>query len=294
MIIREIQAKTILSSVPQPDPIFGLKYNLNLYRGCQHQCIYCDSRSACYQIEDFNHEVLVKANAPELLEKELSRKRVKGTIGTGSMNDPYMPLEAERNLTGRVLRIIAKHGFGVHIITKSNLVLRDKAVLQEIAKVYAAVTFTITCVDDELSKKLEPGALASSARFQAIQTLADSGIYTGISLMPVLPFIEDDEENLVGIVRRAAEAGAKYIIPWFSVTLRDRQRDYFYERLDVLFPGMRERYERAYGERYGCEPLNKNRLWSCFQLACREADLHIGIVPQKKVVKSQQLELNLF
>ncbi len=293
MIIREIQAKTILSSVPQPDPIFGLKYNLNLYRGCQHQCIYCDSRSACYQIEDFNHEVLVKVNAPELLDKELSRKRVKGTIGTGSMNDPYMPLEAERNLTGRVLKIIARHGFGVHIITKSNLVLRDLPVLQEIASVYTAVTFTITSADDELSKKLEPGAPASSERFQAIRVLAESGIYTGISLMPVLPFIEDNEDNLIGIVRKAAEAGAKYIIPWFSVTLRDRQRDHFYERLDVLFPGVRERYERAFGERYGCVPLNKNRLWSCFEKECREVNLPIGITPQK-VVKSQQLELGLY
>lgn len=293
MIIREILAKTILSSVPQPDPIFGLKYNLNLYRGCQHQCIYCDSRSACYQIEDFNHEVLVKVNAPELLERELSRKRVKGTIGTGSMNDPYMPLEAERNLTGQVLKIIARYGFGVHIITKSNLVLRDLSVLQDMAKVYAAVTFTITSADDELSKKLEPGAPVSSARFQAIKTLAESGIYTGISLMPLLPFIEDNEDNLLGIVRKAAEAGAKYIIPWFSVTLRDRQRDYFYERLDLLFPGVRERYERTYGERYGCEPLNKNRLWSSFKQACREVNLPIGITPYK-VVKSQQLDLGLF
>lgn len=293
MIIREILAKTILSSVPQPDPIFGLKYNLNLYRGCQHQCIYCDSRSACYQIEDFNREVLVKVNAPELLERELSRKRVKGTIGTGSMNDPYMPLEAERNLTGQVLKIIARYGFGVHIITKSNLMLRDLSVLQDMAKVYAAVTFTITSADDELSKKLEPGAPVSSARFQAIKTLAESGIYTGISLMPLLPFIEDNEDNLLGIVRKAAEAGAKYIIPWFSVTLRDRQRDYFYERLDLLFPGVRERYERTYGERYGCEPLNKNRLWSSFKQACREVNLPIGITPYK-VVKSQQLDLGLF
>lgn len=277
MIVREIQAKTLLGTVPQPDSYFGLKYNFNLYRGCQHQCIYCDSRSSCYQIEDFGHEILVKANALELLEKELARKRVRGTIGTGSMNDPYMPLEADRNLTCGALQIIARHGFGVHIITKSDLVVRDIEVLQAIGRVYAAVTFTITCADDQLAKKLEPGAPASSARFRAIQSLSARGIYTGVSLMPLLPFIEDNEKNLAEIVERAAQAGARYIIPGFSVTLRDRQRDYYYDQLDHWFPGMRKRYEQTYGERYGCAPPNCQRLRKFFEDLCARVNLPIGM-----------------
>ena len=132
-MIKEITAKTLLSSAKQPDPWFGIKYTMNLYRGCQHQCIYCDSRSECYQIEDFDHDVLVKANALDLLRDELPRKRVKGTVGTGSMNDPYMPLEAKLNLTGRALEIIADHRFPVHVITKSDLVVRDADILAESA-----------------------------------------------------------------------------------------------------------------------------------------------------------------
>ena len=148
-MIKEIQAKTLLARVKGPDDCFGLYYNLNLYRGCQHQCIYCDSRSECYQIEDFDHDVLIKVNAIELLRRELAGKRVIGTIGTGSMNDPYMPLEAEVRLTRRALEAIAAFGFPVHVITKSDLVLRDIDLLEEIGrKTYAAVTFTVTTADD--------------------------------------------------------------------------------------------------------------------------------------------------
>ncbi|MGD8968839.1 MAG: radical SAM protein, partial [Anaerolineae bacterium] len=140
-MIREIQAKVLLSHVKQPDDWFGLKYNMNLYRGCQHRCIYCDSRSACYRVDNFDTEVLIKGNAIELLRRELASKRVKGTIGTGSMNDPYMPLEADVNLTGRALAVIAEFRFPVHVMTKSNLVLRDLETLCRINQVYAAVSF---------------------------------------------------------------------------------------------------------------------------------------------------------
>src|SRR5512136_395368 len=189
---REIQAKVLLSSSKHPDPWFGIRYTMNLYRGCQHQCIYCDSRSECYQIEEFS-DILVKANAIEVLRKELAHKRIKGTIGTGSMNDPYMPLEAERRLTRQALEVIAEFRFPVHVITKSDLVLRDMDLLKEISRVYAAVTFTITTYDDGLSKMLEPGAPVSSRRLAAMQTLSAAGILTGVALMPVLPFIEDTE-----------------------------------------------------------------------------------------------------
>ena len=263
-MIREIQAKVQLSPVKQPDDWFGLKYSMNLYRGCQHQCITCDSRSLCYGIENFNSEVLVKANAVELLTKELASKRVKGTIGTGSMNDPYMPLEMQLNLTGRALQVIAQFGFPVQVITKSDLALRDLDTLCEVNTHFAAVSFTVTTADDDLGRKVEPGAPLVSQRLRATRTLADHGIHAGICMMPILPFIEDSEENIAAIVAQAHAHGAAYIIPWFGTSLRDRQRAYYYDQLDRFFPGLRERYEHTFGDRYSCSAPNRQRLKRVF------------------------------
>jgi DNA repair photolyase len=266
-MIQTIQAKTILNPVKQPDTWFGLRYNMNLYRGCQHQCIYCDSRSACYQIENFA-DILVKENAIALLEKELPRKRVKGTIGTGSMNDPYMPVEEKFNLTGRALEVIARHRFPVHVITKSARVLKDLETLRRINEVYAAVSFSITTADDGLAKKLEPGASLPSERLRAMKILSDNGIRTGVTMMPVLPFLEDSEENITEIVRQAHAHGAAYILPGFGVTLRDQQRDYFYEKLDRHFPGVRVQYEQKFGERYYAPVRDAWHLEKKFQELC--------------------------
>lgn len=270
-MIKEIQARTLLARVKGTDDWFGLYYNMNLYRGCQHQCIYCDSRSECYQIENFNTEVLVKANAIELLHHELAGKRVVGTIGTGSMNDPYMPLEKETRLTRHALEVIAEAGFPVHTITKSDLVVRDLdlfAAIQE--KTYSAVTFTVTTSDDALAKKLEPGAPAPSHRFAALQTLSLRGILAGITLMPVLPFIEDTTDNIRRIVAFAAENGAKYILPTFGMTLRDRQRSYYYAKLDHHFPGLRSHYEKAFGGRYSAAAQNARKLAELFGELCEK------------------------
>jgi DNA repair photolyase len=272
-MIREIQAKTLLAHIKQPDTWFGLKYNMNLYRGCMHRCIYCDSRSECYQIEDFDGEVLVKVNALDLLRDELSRKRVKGVIGLGSMNDPFMPLPPPYDLTPRVLEIIAEFGFPVHIITKSDRVLRVIDTLEVINEVYASISFTVTTADDELAAKVEPFAPRPSARFAAMRALADRGIQTGVTMMPILPFIEDNEANIRQIVTQAHANGAAYIIPSFGMTLRDRQRAYYYDQLDKRFPGLRARYERACGERYSCSARNADRLRRLFHQLCEEAGI---------------------
>jgi DNA repair photolyase len=296
-VIKEIQAKTILARVKEPDDWFGLYYNMNLYRGCQHQCIYCDSRSECYQIEDFEHEVLVKANAIELLRRELGGKRVVGTIGTGSMNDPYMPLEAQVRLTRGALEVIAEASFPVHVITKSDLVLRDSDLLAEISRTsYAAVTFTVTTAEDALSKRLEPGAPVSSRRLKALQALSQAGILAGVALMPVLPFIEDTEENIRLILRQAHEAGAKYILPAFGMTLRDRQRRYYYDRLDRLFPGLRPRYEKTFGERYSAAARNARRLGQICAEMCHELGMATkmpAFAPQKRM-RGEKSQLPLF
>jgi len=252
--------------------------------------VYCDSRSACYEIEDFDGEVLVKANAIDLLRDELPRKRKKGIIGTGSMNDPYMPLEETMNLTGRALEVIAEHGFGVHVITKSDLVLRDIPLLKKIARVSAVVSLTVTTTDDELSRKLEPGAPTSSARLRALKRLAEEGIETRIALTPVLPFIEDTVENVEAIVEEARRCGVKAIIAAFGMTMRDRQRDHFYRCLDAAFSGMRKRYEAQYGESYQCSSPNADTLHARFTRLCSEHGIATSVQPYL-APSAQQLRL---
>ncbi len=291
--ITEITAKTILNHVKQPDTWFGLKYNMNLYRGCQHQCIYCDSRSECYRIEDFA-DIQVKVNALALLEDVLPRKRIRGTIGFGSMNDPYMPVEREYRMTGQALEIIARHDFPIHILTKSDLVLRDLDTIKEISRVYAAVSFTITTTNDDLAEKLEPGAPRPSARFEAMRCLADAGILTGVTMMPLLPFLEDNEENIRQIVTRAEESGASYIIPAFGVTLRPGSRDYYYQKLDQRFPGLKEKYIHHYGDQYQCSVPNWQDLNRIFQEEITRAGIRSKMpvfIPEKRSGKTHQMTL---
>ena len=280
----------LLAQVTEPDPWFGIKYNMNIYRGCQHQCIYCDSRSECYGIEDFA-DVLVKVNALDLLRDELPRKRVKGLIGTGSMSDPYGPVEESYGLTGQALAFIAQWRFPVHIITKSDLVLRDVDVLTEISRVRAAVSFTITTADDALAQKLEPGAPPPSRRLAAMAALAARGVPTGVTMMPILPFIEDNEDNVQKVMASALESGASYIVAAFGMTLRDRQRAYYYARLDELFPGLRPWYERAFGDRYEARAMNAARLEALYESFCAEHGLARRVAPYRSAPAAQQLNL---
>ena len=168
------------------------------------------------------------------------------------MNDPYMPIEQKTGITRKALEILAENKFPVHVMTKGDIVVRDRDVLKDISSVYAAVSFTVTTADDTLAAKLEPGAPSPSARFTAMEQLAAEGIYTGITMMPILPFINDTTDNVRGIMERAASAGAYYVIPMFGVTLREGSREYHYSALDQLFPGVRERYENRFGESYMC------------------------------------------
>ncbi len=272
-MIKNIKAKSILSTLKNgPDSWFGISYNMNLYRGCQHQCIYCDSRSECYHIENFA-DILIKENAIELLTKELRGKRKKGIIGTGSMNDPYMPIEAKVCLTQQALKTIHHFRFPIHIVTKSNLVLRDIEIIKKISEVYAAVSLTITTSNDTLSKVIEPLASLSSERFDAIKKLTSQGIYAGIMLMPVLPFITDDENNIREIVEKAKEAGAKYIVAAMGMTNRTGQREYYYDKLDKHFPGIKQKYEKTFGDDYSCGAENHKQLHSLFKKLCKQYNI---------------------
>lgn len=277
MKIIEIQAKSILNHAKQPDDWFGMKYNMNLYRGCQHRCIYCDSRSLCYHIEDFDGEILVKVNAPELLADALPRKKVIGTIGFGSMNDPYMPIEKQYQITRKCLEIITKHKFPIHIITKSDLMLRDLELLKQINEIYCAISFTITTADDVLCKKIEPGSPATSRRLKAMKVLGDAGILTGISLMPILPYINDTEENIRNIIRMTAENGGKYVVAGLGVSLRDRQRHYLYQEFNKQFPGVSKKYIKDFGGRYSANPKNHKVLWNALKEECLRYDIALKI-----------------
>lgn len=294
--VRPIAASTLLASSKTPDPWFGIKYTMNLYRGCQFHCIYCDSRSECYGIENFDGEVLAKTNALELLRKELRSKRHKGYVNTGAMNDPYMPVERRQQLMRGALAILAELRFPVHILTKSVLVLRDLDLLQAIeagaatSTPGAVVSFTITTADDALARKLEPKAPAPSARFMAMERLARAGICTGVMLMPVLPFIEDDPANIRAVVERAAAAGARHVVPAWGVTLRDRQRVYFYDQLDRLFPGMRARYERSFGDRYSAASPRAAELEALFSSLAAELNLARTVAPYREA-RAEQLSL---
>ncbi|QRN83137.1 radical SAM protein [Chloroflexota bacterium] len=276
---REVTVKGILNPVHGEDDWFGLSYNMNLYRGCEHQCIYCDTRSACYQIENFNDEVLVKINALELLEDALPRKRKVGVIGFGSMNDPYTYAEDQYGLTGKALEIVAKYRFPVHIITKSDRVLKDLATLKRINQVKARVSFTVTTTKDALAARLEPGAPSPSRRLAAMARLAEAGIETGVVMMPILPFIEDSLENIESIVLAAAAHGAAYIIPSFGVTVREGQREHFYRKLDEQFPGVRQQYERAFGTSYFCPARNVRQLERLFTDLCARHKIATRLSP---------------
>lgn len=287
-MIKEIYAKTILNRMKQPSGWFGVMYGMNIYRGCQFKCIYCDSRSECYGIENFD-DILVKVNALELLKNELGRKRKRGTIGTGAMCDPYMPLEKKYKLTGQCLEIIAEYQFPVHICTKSNLVVRDIDILEKINKVYACVAFTLTTVNDTLAKKIEPGAPLPSERLKAMGILSSLGIKTGVVMMPILPFIEDNEENIADIVKQSKAYGAFFIVPSFGVTLRDRQRAYYYQKLDELFPGVRSKYEKKFGERYSCGVYNYRKLKELFAKLCKDENISTTMPSYSREVTNCQM-----
>ena len=255
--------------------ILSSNNGMNLYRGCQHGCIYCDSRSACYQMDHAFEDVEVKENALELLEDALRRKRKKCMIGMGSMTDPYLPLEEELRHTRGALELIAKYGFGATLITKSARVLRDIDVLAEINRQSKCVVqMTLTTFDEELCRKVEPNVSTTAERTAALKALGEAGIPTVVWLCPILPFINDTPENISGIMDCCAAAGVRGVICFgMGVTLRQGDREYFYRQLDRLFPGLKEEYIRRYGDAYNVESPGSRELMSLFRRRCREAGI---------------------
>ena len=255
--------------------ILSAKNGMNLYRGCSHGCIYCDSRSKCYQMNHAFEDIEVKENAVALLEDALKRKRQKCMIGMGSMTDPYIPLEMELEHVRESLKLIERYGFGVTLITKSDRILRDLDLLKKInEKTKCVVQMTLTNIDDELSKKLEPGVCTTTRRFEVLNKLRDAGIPTVVWMTPILPFINDTKENVSGLLDMCIEAKVKGIICFgMGLTLRDGNREYFYDNLDRLFPGVKEKYIRAYGNQYEISSPNHHELWRMFHQRCAQHDI---------------------
>lgn len=285
--------------------------SMNLYRGCSHGCIYCDSRSKCYQFTHDFEDIEVKGNAPQLLEAALRRKRKPCMIGTGSMGDPYIPLEKELGLMRRCLEIIERYGFGVTLQTKSDLILRDLDLLASInRRTKAVVQMTLTTADDELCRLVEPGVCPTSRRFEVLCRCRDLGIPTVVWLSPFLPFINDTMENIDKLVDYCVRAGVHAIICFgIGLTLREGNREYFYAALDRLasekggehgginFTGMKERYERAYGYKYELASPDSPRLMKHLIQTCRSRKIMFGQTSVFKWIedfpqeKSSQLEL---
>lgn len=255
-----IQTKSILSA----------RNGMNLYRGCQHGCIYCDSRSRCYHMDHRFEDVAVKENAVELLDLALRRKRRPCMIGTGSMSDPYTPIEEELQLTRRALEVIERHGCGIAIQTKSDRILRDLDLLRRInRRSKAVVQMTLTTMDDGLCKLIEPNVCPTSRRIEVLKAFQRAGIPTVVWLCPILPWLNDTEENIRGIVDACADAGVKGIICFgMGLTLRDGSREHYYTQLDRNFPGLKERTMRTYGSAYELRSAHDRELTALFHRLC--------------------------
>lgn len=250
--------------------ILSARNGMNIYRGCQHGCIYCDARSRCYQMDHVFEDIEIKENALEQLESALRSKRKPCMIGTGSMSDPYIPLETELRMTRKSLELIEKYGFGATLITKSDQVLRDLDILTRINdKTKAVVQMTLTTADEDLCRILEPGVASTARRAAALKEFQKAGIPTVVWFCPIVPFLNDTEENVRSIVEYCAAAGVKGIIHFgMGLTLREGNREYFYAQLDRYFPGLKERYIRTYGNAYELPSPNWKRLEQVFRAEC--------------------------
>ena len=248
----------------------GGHYGMNIYRGCTHGCIYCDSRSRCYQFTHPFEDVEVKQNAPELLEKALKSKRRKCMIGTGSMSDPYMHCEEQLRLTRKCLGIIHKYGFGVSVQTKSDRILQDIDLLDDINRsAKCVVQMTLTTYDDDLCRILEPNVCNTKRRIEALEAMRERGIPTIVWMTPILPFINDTVDNITAILDECIRTGVKGVIDFgMGLTLREGDREYYYAALDKHFPGMKERYIRTYGNAYELPSPKAKELRSLFHTKC--------------------------
>lgn len=258
--------------------ILSAKNGMNIYRGCTHGCIYCDSRSECYQMNHAFEDIEVKQNCVTLLEKALQSKRKKCMIGTGNMSDPYMHCEEKLELMRRCLEVIERYEFGVAVQTKSDRILRDLPLLSKINKnAKAVVQTTFTTYDEELCKLIEPNVCTTKKRFEMLLAMKEEGIPTVVWIDPILPFINDTQENLDGLLEYCIQAKVKGVICFgIGMTLRNGNREYFYQKLDEHFPGLRSKYQETYGHAYELASPNARQLFQRLQTTCKAHNILCG------------------
>jgi DNA repair photolyase len=276
--------------------ILSPQNGMNIYRGCTHGCIYCDSRSHCYQMKHDFEDIEIKTNAPRILEEQLRRKRKRCMVSTGAMCDPYIHLEEKLQMTRQCISLIDQYGFGLSIQTKSARILRDLDLLKSINEhSKCVVQITLTTYDEKMCKKIEPNVSTTLERVEVLEKMRDEGIPTIVWLGPILPFLNDTEENLRGILDYCVKAKVKGILCFgFGVTMREGNREYFYDQLDDLFPGLKNRYERTFSNAYECKSENHHHLMSIFNEVCSKNgimhDSHeIFAYLRKYETKEQQL-----
>lgn len=267
----DLEFKRLLTPARAPDGLyFRTDYTLNLYRGCNHGCIYCDSRSVCYHMEHFDR-VRVKRDCLPALETELRAKKQPGVVGMGAASDPYNALESRLQVTRGALLLLQRYGFGVALATKAALIARDADLLAAIGrKAYACAAFSITTADAGLAAFTEPHAPPPAARFAAMRTLAQAGVVTGVWMNPMLPFLTDDQDTVRAVLTQTAAAGGRFALCHFGVTLREGDREYFYQALerDACFAPLRARYTQAFGLSYLCASPQAAALSAFFTAEC--------------------------
>jgi DNA repair photolyase len=287
--MRKVKAKSLIQ---------GPFNNYNVYRGCTHGCIYCDSRSRCYQIDGVFEDIIVKENAVELITMELAKKRNKILVSSGSMCDPYMPIEKELGLSRKVLEVILRYGHGAGFLTKNALAVRDLDLMEKInGKGKAVACFTLTTMDDGLASIIEPHASRPSERLAALKVFADHGITTGVWMTPMLPFITANPENIQTIVAACASAKVKYIISFgVGTTMREGSREYFYAQLDKSFPGLKKKYMQTYGSDYECLAPDHEMLQNLFETECDKYGIahRREDIAQLTAIPNRQEQLSLF
>ncbi len=282
--MHDVVAKGILSS----------SNGMNIYRGCTHGCIYCDARSHCYGMDHIFEDIEVKANVLQLLEDALKKKRKKCMIGTGAMSDPYIHLEENLQNTRKCLEIIDKYGFGLAIQTKSNRILRDLDLLRSInKKAKCVVQMTLTTYDEELCKIIESNVSTTKERFEVLKIMRDNKIPTVVWLSPILPYINDTEKNIRGILDYCIEAKVKGIIVFgIGLTLRNGNREYYYKNLDKHFKGLKEKYIREYGNSYEVLSKNHEKLMKIIKDTCQQNNIIFGVKEVFNYMKAFEEENN--
>ncbi|NOW90289.1 DNA repair photolyase [Clostridium beijerinckii] len=282
--MHDVVAKGILSS----------SNGMNIYGGCTHGCIYCDARSHCYGMDHIFEDIEVKANVLQLLEDALKKKRKKCMIGTGAMSDPYIHLEENLQNTRKCLEIIDKYGFGLAIQTKSNRILRDLDLLRSInKKAKCVVQMTLTTYDEELCKIIEPNVSTTKERFEVLKIMRDNKIPTVVWLSPILPYINDTEKNIRGILDYCIEAKVKGIIVFgIGLTLRNGNREYYYKNLDKHFKGLKEKYIREYGNSYEVLSKNHEKLMKIIKDTCQQNNIIFGVKEVFNYMKAFEEENN--